>query len=81
MNLKTTIEVTNPVVCVDLHIGDAGWRALQEIRRHACLKAKPGSLHHVGFFFWLGLTGVTGKAGCQVSLTTVKWRREKHKAG
>ena len=73
------MEMTNPVVCVDLHAGDAGWRAAKhQIRLHACLKAKVQ--HHVGFFGLL-LTGVTGKTGCQVSLTTVNGGVKKHKTG
>ena len=54
-NLKTTIEVTNSVVCVDLHAGDAGWRAARH--QAACMFELEGrgSQHHVGFLacFWV----------------------------
>ena len=55
--LKTTIEVTNPVVCVDLHAGDTytGWRAARH--QAACMFEGQGSQHHVGYFGLL-LTGV-----------------------
>ena len=49
----------------------------------ACMFEGQGSQPHVGFFailacFWLVLTG---KTGCQVSLTTVNGGGKKHKAG
>ena len=54
-NPKTTMEVTNPVVCVDLHAAAAGWRAARH--QAACMFEGQGSQHHVGFFGLL-LTGV-----------------------
>ena len=48
--LKTTIEVTNPVVCVGLRAGDTGWRAARH--QAACMFEGQGSQHHVGHF-WL----------------------------
>ena len=53
--LKTTIEVTNPVVCVCLHAGDTGWRAARH--QAACMFEGQGSQHHMGYFGLL-LTGV-----------------------
>ena len=50
---KTTTEVTNPV-CVGLHAGDAGWRVLQDIRLHTCLKTK---VRYMTWAFWLGFDG------------------------
>ena len=52
---KTTIEVTKPVICADLHAGDVGWRVLQDISLHACLKAKVFTPRGL---FGLLLTGV-----------------------
>ena len=50
-NLKTTIEVTNPVVWVDLHAGDAGWRVLQD--RSGCMHVRRPRFATRRGHFWL----------------------------
>ena len=66
------------MVCIDLHAGDEGWRVLQDIGLHACLKAKVRYTWAVWLAFdWCKQV----KQVCQVSLTTVDGGGEKHKAG